>query len=686
MRVICRAYCLPLLLVALGMVELACSTSVAAIDEAAAAESGASAAVGEADLLLAEFEWDGVQHRITLSQMESEISELPDYRKDDYDGRAGREEYLQLMAESRLGLERARDLGLDADAEILEKVETYRREIMLDAVEEMEVTGKVNVTDEDVAAYYEAHLEEYMLPEQVRLTCVTVQDPEEAAGLLAEIEAGERTLDEIATAMSAAGKNVGPGGNRNGDTGFFARETWTEVETFVNAAFEMQPGDVTDEVVELDRLGEKYYMVFRQEERNEPRQQTLDEVEKRIRRSVESDTETARQEEWAQQLRELALLVVHEDLIPVLAPEADAEEDTDADEGDGADATEEDEATEADADVEPDAALALAEYSWDDVPHAYTYGELKAHFDGLAVYRQSRYKGAEGALTLLDEQIVEDLKVLEAKKLGHGYSEVDLAKLDDYRDQLMVEALVEQEVDGHVEVTEEDLQAYYEDHLDEYLEDEKARLTCVTFTDADEAASKLEEVVAGLDIAELATTESEMGKNQGPGANSNGDTGLFTRNTYRQAPNFVEQAFTLPVGEMTAAPIEVNLQDDTYFMIFRVEERQPERQQELDEVRSKVERATERINKRARFEEWLEDLVTASKLQVYADRLPEYPEPEGEETSEATADDAETSESDDVEGHDEDPDEHSDEGDAPEDDSDEDESHEDHSDEDDSDE
>ena len=101
---------------------------------------------------------------------------------------------------------------------------------------------------------------------------------------------------------------------------------------------------------------------------------------------------------------------------------------------------------------------------------------------------------------------------------------------------------------------------------------------------------------------------------------------------------------------------------------------------------AKVERATERINKRARFEEWLEDLVTASKLQVYADRLPEYPEPEGEETSEATADDAETSESDDVEGHDEDPDEHSDEGDAPEDDSDEDESHEDHSDEDDSDE
>lgn len=634
MRAIYRAACLPMLLVALGMLELACSTSVAAVDEAAA---DAAAPMGDAEVVLAEFEWDGVEHQITLSQMESEIAELPDYRKDDYDGRAGREEYLQLMAESRLGLERARDLGLDADAEILGKVETYRREIMLDAVEEIEVAGKVNVTDEDVAAYYEAHLEDYLLPEQVRLICATVQDAEEAAGLLAEIKAGERTLDEVAAALSAARKNVGPGGNRDGDTGLFGRETWTEVDAFVERAFELGLGEMTDEVVELDRLGEKYYMIFRKEEHNDPRQKTLDEVEARVRKTVETETETARKEEWAQQLRDLAELVVHDEVVPILAPEVDAE-DTDSD-GDAP----EDGADEGDAEAEaPDSGLVLAEHAWGGDAHTYTYGQLKAHFDGLAVYRQSRFKGKEGALALLDEQIVEALKVLEAKDLNYGYSDEDLAKLDDYRDQLMVEALVEQEVDGRVEVTEADLQAYYEAHLDEYMEDEKTQLTCVTFTDAEEARAMLDEVVAGLDIAELATTESEMGKNQGPGANNNGDTGLFARSTYRQAPNFVEQAFTIPVGELTPEPIEVTLQDSIYYMIFRVEDRRPERQQELDEVRRKVERATERINKRARFEDWLEDLVTASKLQVYTERLPEYPEdaPEASDADESEEGDA----------------------------------------------
>ena len=218
---------MPMLFVALGTIGLACGSSVAAVGEAG---SAAAAAMVEADPVLAEFEWDGEKHEITLSQMENEIAELPDYRRDDYEGRAGREEYLQLMAESRLGLQRARDLGLDADAEILEKVETYRREMMLDAVEELEIAGKLNVTDEDVAAYYDANMETYLLAEQVRLTAVTVQEPEVAAALLAEIQAGERTLDEIAVAMAADASNKGPGGNNDGNTGLFSRETWTSVE------------------------------------------------------------------------------------------------------------------------------------------------------------------------------------------------------------------------------------------------------------------------------------------------------------------------------------------------------------------------------------------------------------------------------------------------------------------------
>jgi len=630
-----------MLFVALGMIGLACGSSVASVEETGAA----AAAMGGSDTVLAEFEWDGVKHEITLSQMEDEIAELPDYRRDDYDGRAGREEYLQLMAESRLGLERARDLGLDADSEILEKVETYRREMMLDAVEEIEVDAKVNVTDADIAAHYDANMEDYLVPEQVRLIAVTVQEPETAAALLAEIQAGERTLDEMAVAMTADGSNKGPGGNNDGNTGLFSRDTWTEVETFVDRAFEIEVGEMTDEVLEMDRMGELYYMIFRKEEHNDPRQQTLEEGESRVRKTVEKDTEAARQETWASQLRESAELVINEDAVPVLAPEATDEPE----EGDEPVATEET--------PEPDAALALAAYMWDGASHTYTYGELKAHFDGLAVYRQSRFKGKDGAISLLDEQILEDLKVLEAKQFGFGHSEEDLAKLDDYRDQLMVEALVEQEVDGKIEVTEEDLQAYYDEHLDEYIEDEKTQLTCATFTDGEEAQAMLDEVVAGRDMAELAMTLSEMGANQGPGGNNNGDTGLFSRNTYRQAPNFVEQAFSIPVGEITPAPIEVNLDDATYFMIFRVEDRRPERQKDLDEedVLRKVKRAAERISKRERFEEWLEGLVTASKLQVHTDRLPEYPEDaEGDTDADDDGDGEGHDDDGDGEGHDDD--------------------------------
>ena len=70
------------------------------------------------------------------------------------------------------------------------------------------------------------------------------------------------------------------------------------------------------------------------------------------------------------------------------------------------------------------------------------------------------------------------------------------------------------------------------------------------------------------------------------------------------------------------------LQGDTYYMIFRVEEKKPPRQKTLDEVRPRVEDAVQKIKKRERLNEWLTSLKEKSKLRIYADRLPEYPEPE----------------------------------------------------------
>jgi len=600
----------PILAVAICSLAVGLTTH-AQVDESADSEG----------VVLAEFEWGGEHHEITLGQLEREISELPEYRRDDYDGREGREEYLTLMAESRILLQRATDLGLGDEPEIDAKVEKYRLDNMMETIEEREVEDKLVITDQAIEEYFEANKEEkYGLPAQVRLTCVTLADQTEAADVLAQIIAGERTIVEVAKELSENRRNLGVGAGREGDSGLFSFDTYSEVEGLAEAAFALNVGETTPEVVQVDRLGRKYYMFFRLEEKNAPRIQTLEEVRRRVERSVEREKKKAREEEWDQQLREVARLVVHEDRIPEPPPqeEDDSSEETDAG------AVPEDETAAVVEETDP--ALVVAEYTWGEDTREFTYGDLQEAFEALFVYRQSRYKTREDWIGLLNEALQDELRLREAEDLGIGATDENFQTYKEYRHQLMVEALVEREVDEQVTVEEDQVAAYYEEHKDEYLQDERVRLTALTFTSLEDAEKWHAEIKEGRDIGEAAVALSDMGKNAGPGGGSSGDTGLFQRSQYDSAEAFVDAAFSLEIGETTPEIIVQEMSNATYHILFRVEERVPPRTKELDEVRVRIEGAVKRVNKRARLEEWLADLKDRSELEVYPERLPDYPE------------------------------------------------------------
>ncbi|GIX06118.1 MAG: hypothetical protein KatS3mg115_0521 [Candidatus Poribacteria bacterium] len=586
------------LTVGLAFVVLACGH--------AATEVASQQPAAEGDVVLAEFEWNGQKHQITLAEMEAEIADLPEYRRDDYEGPEGRKEYLTLMAESRLLLEYARDLGYEQDPEIERKVEQYRRQRMLDAITDHEVESQITVTDEDVQQYYEEHKEDFWLPERIRLKLITVTNRELAEQVLEEIQSGKTTLDKRAAELSAQNLNVGPGGGNDGDTGLFARDTFEDAEPFVEKAFSMQVGEMTDEIFTLERRGQTYYMIWRVDERAEPRQMTLEEVERRIRRTVNYEKRNARKAEWEAQLREVAQLSVYEDRVPEPSLQENGSLNLEAPFGES-----------------PDLGLILAEYNWGGQSYQFTLADLLDRYRDLTEYRKTRLNSRERWIEFLNEQLTEALKVHEAKDLGYGYTEEDERRLQEYRHQLMVEKLVREEVDEKISYTEEDLQAYYEEHRDEYIEPEKVRLTCITLTDREEAEKLLEEIKNGRDIVEAARTYSEMGKNAGPGVGNYGDTGLFDRSTYGHAKEFTEAAFSLAVGEITPEVVVQPLQDQTYYMIFRVEEKQPQRYKTLDEVRRQVERAVEKVKKRERLQEWLAGLKEKANLQIYYDRLPQ---------------------------------------------------------------
>ena len=289
---------------------------------------GGSATAAEGTVI-AEFEWDGKQ-QITLEEMLEEISELPEYKQRKYKDKSGLEEYMTLMAESRLILCLAKDRKLDEDEEILKKVRDHLHKLMVDKITDTEVTEKLVLTEEDYRLYYEANTEDYVDTENVELTSIALGDEERATEVLEELKGG-RDMIELATELSDHGELVGPGSDAQnpGKTGKIRRGTFPEgTEPFVDAAFAATVGELHDSVIKITVRGNNYFIIFRKDVHNEERQKTFDEED--VRRSVERAAKRQKRKElmaqWLSQLRERAQVQIHREHIPDM-PEEEAEQD-----------------------------------------------------------------------------------------------------------------------------------------------------------------------------------------------------------------------------------------------------------------------------------------------------------------------------------------------------------------------
>ena len=280
--------------------------------------------------------------------------------------------------------------------------------------------------------------------------------------------------------------------------------------------------------------------------------------------------------------------------------------------------------------------IIVAQYEWNDT-HEISLATLNAEIAALPEHKQKGYRSKAGKLIFLEDFINQKLMLLAAAEKGFDKKEEFLKKGDDYKHQLMVERLTEIEVDEKIVITEEALRQYYEENKDVYVDEEKVRATCITVLDKALAQATLKEIQAGKDLLDAVKELGEKDVLIGPGSNPGdlGNTGLFTRNISARAQAFIDTVFAMEVGEMTEEVFEQEVgEDDTYYMVFRKEEHQPERQQTFEEVKPRLEYPLKREMKRNRILKWLEVLTAQGKLKTYPDLLPPPVMPEEEEDPE----------------------------------------------------
>ena len=271
----------------------------------------------------------------------------------------------------------------------------------------------------------------------------------------------------------------------------------------------------------------------------------------------------------------------------------------------------------------------VAEYSWNGEQYSVSLADLNAEIEDLSTFRQRKLRARESKEEFLTEFIEDKLKILAAAENKYDEDPEHVKQAEDYMHQLMVEKISEAEVDKKISITEEELMQYYVEHKSEstYIEEARCRATCISVVDKQLAQTTLDEIKAGKDILEAAKELSEKNKLSGPGAGtrSPGDTGFFTKDIAPGWQPFIDTVFAQEIGEMTDTILEIEVDEKTYYLIFRKEEYKPERQKEFDEVRSRVEGRVEREKKQERIKAWIEEITAKGNLKTFPDLIPEPP-------------------------------------------------------------
>jgi parvulin-like peptidyl-prolyl isomerase len=182
------------------------------------------------------------------------------------------------------------------------------RAVLIQQVITHEVTDKVTVTDDDLAAYYRDHRDKFQIPMQYRLRLLLVSVDPSATPDDWE-QARKRTLDfknrgsksEDFAALARQFSGDAETRSKGGDTGLIhhGQLGLTDVEDAVEP---LKPGEITDPV----RTIYGFYLA-RVEEKRPGRQQTFDEVNKPLfRQELMESRRRERYREWMEGLKSQA--------------------------------------------------------------------------------------------------------------------------------------------------------------------------------------------------------------------------------------------------------------------------------------------------------------------------------------------------------------------------------------------
>ncbi|SHI52631.1 foldase protein PrsA [Lutispora thermophila] len=192
------------------------------------------------------------------------------------------------------------------------------------------------------------------------------------------------------------------------------------------------------------------------------------------------------------------------------------------------------------------------------------------------------------------------VEAFEQVVTAYGYS------MDSIRNDVKKSLLIEKLLRPSIEITEEEMKAYFEENKAYLGEEEKVRARHILVDTEEKALEVKSKLESGGDFAELAKEYSKDDSNK----NNGGDLGFFPRG--RMLQEFEDAAFSLEIGKISD-PVKT----DYGYHIIKVEEKKAGKEATYEESKAEIIDALVEEKLPEAYDTWLEKKYESYNIQSF---------------------------------------------------------------------
>jgi len=215
--------------------------------------------------------------KITLKEFQERIAEIPSYYRGFLATQDGKMELLDGMIGEAVLIEKAKQEELHKKEGVNRRLRIVQDRVLLEAMVQELQKGRIAVSDEEVKGYLEKHEEEFLYPEQVRVSHILVRTKSEAQKVLDELTQGA-SFEKLAQKHSIDSITALKGG----DLGYISRGEMIPV--FEEAAFALEKKGDVSRIIETP-FG---YHLVKLTDRKKADKKTPEEIENEIRMRIQN--------------------------------------------------------------------------------------------------------------------------------------------------------------------------------------------------------------------------------------------------------------------------------------------------------------------------------------------------------------------------------------------------------------